>query len=75
METLGPFDGTYSRIWGVILGLYGDNGKGNGNHYGIWGLGVGSGESIWGAFTPLEAIMVKVKGLRFRVQVLPKPPQ
>ena len=32
METQGPFRGTY-RVIGIIQGLYGDNGKQNGNYY------------------------------------------
>ena len=36
METLGPFKGIYR----VILGLYGDNGKENGNYYkGLYRVG------------------------------------
>ena len=39
METLGPFKGICRVLWGFIggyiLGLYGDNGKENGNHYNL----------------------------------------
>ena len=37
METLGPFKG----ICRVILGLYWDNGKENGNYYSILGVILG----------------------------------
>ena len=30
---VGPFKGIYRDYIGVILGLYGDNGKENGNYY------------------------------------------
>ena len=33
METLGPLKGVYRDYIGVILGLYWDNGKENGNYY------------------------------------------
>ena len=36
METLGPlreYIGYYNMVLGYILGLYGDNGKENGNYY------------------------------------------
>ena len=38
METLGPFKGVYRDYIGVILGLYRDNGKENGNYYSRLGL-------------------------------------
>ena len=33
MEILGPFEGGYRDYIGVVLRLYRDNGKENGNYY------------------------------------------
>ena len=38
METLGPLKGVYRDSIGVILGLYRENGKENGNYYSILGF-------------------------------------